>query len=538
MAILTKLKSAMRRSTESAVEDSKRIKDILSLPDIPRNVPKMVSALRQLTGLYALNSTDCSNTTTDSATDMTTSKATASFMTERRSMELAANESDDSLNITNITDGIVRALLSNHLEVANAALDLVERLAEVETDRFITQLPDYGPALVVLFDCIPENEHDSRATRAVNLTTNVIQKLRIASVIPDICKALKSEQEDTQLTAAELLAEAAEGFKADELNDYVLILSEAISHCAISKDTAMQRCAVRIYLPLVKIGNAEIQRYQMDMPREVRRNLSIGLRVMLSERKQSERNGSRPGGSLRSRASTSVMPRLHQAVQEEEDEENKLDMTNGNKHDTIGSTASTMTADTNTTPSRRRTGTGFNTLRSMRSRLSLSTTNTFTGEDSILDEQPTSPQLSMKLEGVDTFADDAFSELSRFMRADNTPPQSPSNADSKVPLEDQWDIRSAPEAADMAITATTATAKTVADDNAATTTTAATATTTKPHKLKRAVSHERLVERGVTASLRASARRIRQQVWIKSLFTKKPAPSSTPVKTIATATTG
>jgi hypothetical protein len=150
--------------------------------------------------------------------------------------------------------------LSNHLEISTAALDLVERFSELQTERFITQLSDYSPALVVLFDCISENDEDTRAIRAVNLMTTVIQKLKIASVIPDICKALKSEQEDTQITAGELLAEAAERFRANELSEYVHILSNAITHCATSQNSTMQRCAVRIYLPLVKIGNAEIQR--------------------------------------------------------------------------------------------------------------------------------------------------------------------------------------------------------------------------------------------------------------------------------------
>ncbi|KAI8048905.1 hypothetical protein BDF22DRAFT_253138 [Syncephalis plumigaleata] len=327
MPILTKLRSAMRRSTESSsVEDSKRIKDILSLPDIPRNIPKMVTALRQLDAICVANSVDPSTLTLDTATDLTSKSKTSisGITTERRSMEMVASLIDESLNISNITDGIVRALLSNHLEISTAALDLVERFSELQTERFIAQLPDYGPALVVLFDCVPENDEDTRAIRAVNLMTVVIQKLKIVSVIPDICKALKSEQEDTQITAGELLAEAAENFSANELSDYVLILSDAITHCATSQNTTMQRCAVRIYLPLVKIGNAEIQRYQMDMPREVRRNLSVGLRVMLSERKSTDSNGTRPGRSLRSRASTSVMPRLHQTLQEEDDNEEHI----------------------------------------------------------------------------------------------------------------------------------------------------------------------------------------------------------------------
>ncbi|RKP27224.1 hypothetical protein SYNPS1DRAFT_27114 [Syncephalis pseudoplumigaleata] len=505
MPILTKLRSAMRRSTESSVEESKRIKDILALPDIPRNIPRMVSALRQLELLCMVNASDIATMTLDNASDPATasSKTSASVTaTERRSMELAASLADDSLNISNITDGIVRALLSHHLEISNAALDLVERLAEAQQERFIAQLPDYSPALVVLFDCLPENEQDARAIRAVHLMTKVIQEMKIATVLPDVGKALKSSQTDTQLTAAELLAEAAEKFEADVLGEYVLILCEAITHCATAKDAAMQRCAVRIYLPLIKIGNADIQRYQMDMPREVQRNLSIGLRVMLSERKQTDGSGGRPGRSLRSRASTSVMPRLHQALQEEEEEEEEeeargataLAVKSNSQHhsDTMRSTASTVTASNGSVvQSRRRTHTGFGTLRSVRSRLSLSTTNTAIDEDAAPDERPTSPQISVEFGSTDSFADDAFSELSRFMRADNTSPQSPS--DSTV-AGDKWDIRSAPEMPEHPPTADA-----------------------PPRPLKRAVSHERLVERGMTASIRASARRIRQQIWVSGM---------------------
>jgi hypothetical protein len=102
----------MRRSTESSsIEDSKHIKDILSLPDIPRNIPKMVSALRQLDAICVANSVDPSSLTLDTTTDLTTSKTSTSVTTtERRSMEMVASLVDESLNISNITDGIVRAV--------------------------------------------------------------------------------------------------------------------------------------------------------------------------------------------------------------------------------------------------------------------------------------------------------------------------------------------------------------------------------------------------------------------------------------------
>ncbi|RKP10388.1 hypothetical protein THASP1DRAFT_27833 [Thamnocephalis sphaerospora] len=455
MPIFTRLRTAMRKSW-TAEEELQYIRDTLALPDTAHNVPKLVSVLQRIAETYH-------------------APATAKAETAAAKLSPPVHAPEELVELSIVDAALSSLLLSPHYAVSDATLGLLERVLATRPAELLSHLPACAPALMQLADRLPEESEDRRAARAIDMVYTLLLQHDAVALIPYIRASLDAERSDTQLAAAELLVVVVEHFAPADLEDYITPLSEAVGICASSAERDMQQCAVRIYLPFLKIPSVDVKTFQNSISRDVQRNLSTALRVMLAERKYAEQMAAvTPGASLRARAFSAPPPMQHQ----------------------VGSAA--KDASTRTVKKVRKRVHTVNTNRSNSASVSDE------GADEL--ERAGSPRISVRLNVADVFADEANNELSRFMADDQVKEDGADDDKDTLSTGDgvDWDIRSAPDTS-------TAPAKTV-----------------KSAAIQRSISHDRL-PRARMGSLRAGAQKIRQQVAIKSWFSMRSRKPSSAV---------